>query len=130
MTNKGFMWKNMVEGNSSYRPEQLLVAKILREMGYTVKTEYEIKGLLPNEFNVKGAIPDVALPYAKIIFRLNGKIHNKKRRIRDEDQKIVLEQKGWTVYDLNEDECQELWNQKKYTYEQAKDFMRMFFDKV
>ena len=129
---KGFMWKNMSEVNSSYRTEQLLVAKILREMGYIVYTEYELKNLIHDELGTKSCIPDIAIPLQKIIFRLNGKIHNnKKRKVKDEDQKIILQKNKWIVHDLNEDECPELWNQKKYTYEQAKKMIRVFIsDKV
>jgi hypothetical protein len=37
-----------------------------------------------------------------------------------------LEEKGWTVHDLDQDECPEIWNQKKHSYDDAVSLVRLF----
>jgi hypothetical protein len=121
MGKMSFIRKNMVEGNTSYRPEQMYVAEILKGLGLNIKTEYEIKGLEPFEdISFPNCIPDIACVDRKMIFRLNGLIHEKpKQRMKDEDQKLVLEFNGWRVIDLTPNEHPALWNQKKYSYDEA-----------
>jgi len=123
--------RNMKEENTAYRPEQMLCAKILREM---LKDDYEVKLEFPvilkpfDNLDVRGAIPDIVVigkgmkSHHRIVIRLMGEIHDKpKKKIKDEDQKLVLMHNGWKVFDFNWYDMPELWNQKKYTIEQAKD---------
>ena len=121
MGKMSFIRKNMTEENSQYRTEQLLCATILREFYTSVKTEYKITNLLHDELDVKQCQPDVVIENKNIAIRLNGPIHEKgKRPMKDEDQKIVLQANGWKVIDLTPHNIPELWDQRKYTYEEAK----------
>lgn len=120
--------RNMKEENTEYRPEQLLLAKIFRELlgeKYQVFTEYPVKNLKPFEgLNVRAAIPDIAIigNNMKIAVRLMGAIHDTmKKQIKDEDQKIVLMFNGWKVFDLAYWDYPEVWDQKKHSFDEAKD---------
>jgi very-short-patch-repair endonuclease len=119
MGKMGFVRKNMVEENSEYRPEQLLVTKILRKLypNEAIFTEHTVR-LTPVEGIKKSMCRlDIAIPDKQIAIRMNGLIHEKKRqRMKDEDQRIVLEENGWVVIDVDEDNYPEFWNRKKYTY--------------
>jgi len=130
MGKMSFIRKNMIEANSAYRPEQMYVAKILRDLGLNIKIEYELKGLKPFEdIKFPNCVPDIACVDKKLILRLNGLIHEKpKQKMKDEDQRLVLEANGWKVVDLTPNEHPELWNQKKYTYEQAKEILELMIN--
>ena len=119
--------RNMKKENTEYRPEQLLLAKIFRELlgkDYQVYTEYPVSNLKPYEsLKVRAAIPDIAIigKGMKIAVRLMGEIHDSlKKQIKDEDQKIVLMYNGWKVCDIRYYDYPELWDQKKHTFDEAK----------
>ena len=118
------MYKNMTEEGKSFRPEQLLMSKLLRSSifvkdVYHVETEYPV--LFEDEDGKKsGAILDIAMIPFKTIppvgIRLNGRIHETtKKRIHDEDQRRYLEKIGWLIYDINKQTCPEYWEPKKYS---------------
>ncbi len=124
MTSK-FVYKNMNEEGTSYRPEQLLLAKLLRDSQYVrgiyeVKTEYPVT-LENHDGKRTGAILDIVmLPYKTgeippVAIRMMGEIHEKpKKKISDADQRIYLEKIGWIVYDIYKDIVPEYWNPKKH----------------
>ena len=115
----------MNEEGTSYRPEQLLLAKLLRDSQYVrgiyeVKTEYPVT-LENHDGKRTGAILDIVmLPYKTgeippVAIRMMGEIHEKsKKRIYDEDQRLYLEKVGWIVYDIDEEIVPEYWNPKKH----------------
>ena len=121
--------RNMIKENTEYRPEQMLCTKILRKMlgkKYEVLTEYPVSNLEPHGgLEVKYCQPDIVIINKdrgiKIAIRLMGEIHDKpKKKIKDQDQKIILMYNGWDVFDFWYNEMPELWNQKKYSEEDAK----------
>jgi len=82
---------------TEYRSEQVFAYDTI--MSYyphnQVKMEYEIHGLS------KYCQLDIAILPEKIAIRLNGEVHEKKiQKIKDEDQKIMLEEDGWKVIDF------------------------------
>jgi very-short-patch-repair endonuclease len=119
--------RNMVEENKDYRDEQILCAKILRELlgeEYEVKLEETVILKPFANLPVKGAIPDIVVlgKGMKIAIRMMGAIHEKPRkRIKDEDQRLVLMANGWRVMDFWYYDMVELWNPKKYTDKEIKD---------
>jgi len=91
---------------TEFRPEQLRAAKIIRESiardPNQVVCEYEIHNLKPVDFNkINYCCPDIADKLARVVYRLNGQIHERKiQRQKDEIQKEVLEGNGWKVIDF------------------------------
>ncbi len=78
--------------------------------------EYELTDLRDIQ-KIKGkfAKPDIVLidevRGQKIAIRMNGGIHRKRlQKIKDEDQKTVMEGNGWKVVDFNEDDMPNLWS--------------------
>ena len=67
---------------------------------------------------------------AKLVSSVGGVIDNlhtskeekleAEEKIKDLDQKLVLMHNGWEVFDFWYNEMPELWNQKKYTENDAK----------
>ena len=118
--------RNMKEENSEYRPEQLLCAKIFRELlgsEYDVKTEYPVTLTPFDGLRPRGAILDIAIlgKGMKIAVRLMGAVHdNQKKMLQDQDQRTVLQANGWRVYDFSWYNMLELWDQKKHTPEEAR----------
>ena len=84
--------RNMKEENSEYRPEQLLCAKIFRE-------------LLGKEYNVKTEYPVTLTPF-------DG--------LRPRGARTVLQANGWRVFDFSWFNMLELWDQKKHSEEDAR----------
>ena len=119
--------RNMKEENTDYRPEQMYCAKLLRELlpqGYEVLLEYPVKNLDHPELGRKAAILDIVVLGMddKYGIRLMGEIHDsKKKQIKDMDQKIALIEYGWVITDFSYYGMPELWDQKKYTKQEAKD---------
>ena len=119
--------RNMKEENKDYRPEQMYCAELLRQLlpqGYEVLLEHPVKNLDHPELGRKAAILDIAVVGmdSKYAIRLMGAIHdNKKKQIKDQDQRLALMEYGWQVFDFSYYDMPELWNQKKYTKQQAKD---------
>ena len=141
MTNK-FIYKNMSEEGTEYRKEQMLLAEILRnhmdnfQNPLFVRTEFVVTNLKPvHDIPSKPCKPDIAIlskeylrlpdyggnAYDPIAIRLMGPPHKKPRRkIKDEDQKILLEGNGWRVIDIWEDGFPELWHRGKHSMEELK----------
>ena len=76
---------------------QMLKTKPVIKMQYELRNLNEVDGL-----KVDYCCPDIViLEPTKVAIRLNGQIHeNRQRRIKDEDQRIVLEGNGWIVLDF------------------------------
>ena len=122
----------MKEENASYRPEQLLIAGLLREIdpfkkNYSIKTEHRVD---LEDFDGKrtSAVLDIALipnqskSYTPMGIRIMGEIHEKEKKIlKDADQKSYLENRGWRIYDIYKysDEC--FWQPKKHESGYLKD---------
>lgn len=115
----------MVSENSEYRPEQLLIAKLLRDYlknhyypAPTVKVEHVLKFIFMVEgIKMSFCKLDISIPSKRIAIRVNGRIHEKKKqKMKDWDQRIVLEFNGWRVIDIDESRYPEFWSPKKYTY--------------
>ena len=117
----------MKEENTDYRTEQMYCAKLLRELlpqGYELLLEYPVKNLDHPELGRKAAILDIVILGMddKYGIRLMGEIHDsKKKQIKDMDQKIALIEYGWVITDFSYYGMPELWDQKKYTRQEAKD---------
>ena len=59
---------------------------------------------------IPGPKPDILIKPLKIIIRVNGLIHQtKKARIKDADQKFILEGNGYTIIDVNFEDREDLW---------------------
>lgn len=53
---------------------------------------------------------DIVILPLRIGIRVNGLIHKGfKQKMKDEDQKFVLEGNGWTIIDVNFDDREDLW---------------------
>ena len=96
---------------TEYRSEQVFAYDILRTVypKSIVKMEHELHGLKDVE-NIKAKYCQVDITMIdhfencddlKIAIRLNGEVHDRsKQKIKDEDQKIILEGNGWKVIDF------------------------------
>jgi len=103
--------------NTEYRTEQMLLAKLLRVLlpKSNIKLEEPLGNLdKVDEIKCK-CIPDILIEDMKIVIRMMGEIHNKRKRtLKDQDQKIVLEGNGYKVMDVWYDEYPEFWNPKGF----------------
>lgn len=106
--------------STEYRPEQLWAGEIINAclpQSYHLEYEKELPDLRDvGEFKAKYACPDITLisQHRKIAIRMQGSIHKKKKqRMKDEDQKIILEGNGWTVIDFWYDVMTNLWSNKR-----------------
>lgn len=82
---------------TEYRSEQVFAYDTVRSYftHSNVKMEYEVHDLS------KYCQLDIAVLPEKIAIRLNGGVHEKrKQKIKDEDQKLMLEEDGWKVVDF------------------------------
>ena len=144
MTSK-FIHKNMKEENSHHRPEQMLLAEILRKRlagtksVWLVRTEYPVQLNSVDGIESSSAVLDIAIipssyntdpdfdPSKKSLYalRLMGPIHEKKRRrMKDDDQRILLLGNHWKVKDIWYNEFQELWEGGKHSMEELDDIFR------
>jgi len=103
MGNK-FASENMWD--SSHRPEQLFTVKYIADEypDWTIKTEYPVGNLSVDGKPYRTCILDIAVTQPrKIAIRLNGGYHftSSRQELKDELQKIALEQVGWQVLDLD-----------------------------
>jgi len=95
---------------TEFRPEQIRAANIIKKLlakDQRLKLEYDVTDLQPIDaiscpyccldiaiLNHLGSSPGIAI-------RLQGEIHEKhNRRLKDDDQKFVLEGNGWIVVDF------------------------------
>jgi len=130
---KSWIRKNM--SDNQFRPEQYYCYQLLREIippEAKIEMEYLVNLESVDGVNVKRALLDIAILFpeekcwghenaVRIAIRINGEVHEKPRqRLKDEDQKYVLEGNGWKVYDFWFNKIPEIWNKKKYTNKEAK----------
>ena len=104
---------------TEYRDEQMWAGEIIQAClpsRFKMYYEYELTDLRDIQ-KIKGkfAKPDIVLidevRGQKIAIRMNGGIHRKRlQKIKDEDQKTVMEGNGWKVVDFNEDDMPNLWS--------------------
>lgn len=74
---------------------------------YSVRNMHEVEGIRPT---IPPPKLDIAIPSMKIAIRVNGGIHEGRRqRLKDEDQRVVLEGNGWTVIDVDYADREDLW---------------------
>lgn len=111
--------KGMRENNNTeYTKSQMRVAEFLKQF-FDIKVEHYIYGLK----EIDEIMPTNPPPRADIfilgwvgsgkglIIRVMGGIHEgSTQRMKDEDQKVVLEGNGYLVLDLWWDDFDELWN--------------------
>jgi len=103
------------QNNTQYRPEQLRYLAYLKdELTCNFELEYEVPNLKTVDcIEPKTVIADIADLTCKMIYRINGPIHEGRIQIlKDEDQKIVLKGNGWHVMDIWYDEYTALWDGK------------------
>jgi hypothetical protein len=106
-----------------YRPEQMRAADILLKLfrGKTVKLEYEVTNLQPiDTLSCPYCCLDIAIldglsaGEPGIAIRMQGAIHEKhNRRLKDDDQKHVLQGNGWKVVDFWYYDMPSLWSKKR-----------------
>lgn len=105
---------------SEFRPEQLWAGDIIKAclpQGYRFFYELELTDLHDVDgFRAKFCKPDIALTsqHRKVAIRLNGGYHNKKsQKMKDANQRIILEGNGWDVVDFNYEEMPNLWTSNR-----------------
>ena len=102
---------------TEYRTEQVFAYDILRNAypNFVVKMEHELHDLKDVDgIKAKYCQPDIIILPKKIAVRLNGEVHDgKKQKIKDEDQKIILEGNGWQVVDFWYHEMPNLFDSNK-----------------
>jgi len=93
-----------------YRPEQMFAVEILKKTlpeNYQITLEKEVTDLKTvDHIMVPFCKPDIVLidtvSPTKIAIRINGSYHDKdNQRMKDMNQRIVLEGNGWKVVDFN-----------------------------
>ena len=99
---------------TEYRSEQVFAYDLIRSYypTYTVKMEHELHDLHDVDgVKAKFCQPDITVCFGvkcgtkhdkkKIAIRLNGEVHDRStQKMKDEDQRIVLEGNGWQVVDF------------------------------
>ena len=103
-----FANKNMWD--SAHRPEQMFTVNYLAELNpdWTIKTEFPVKDLEVDGKPYRSCVLDIAI-------RLNGAYHfsSSRQELKDELQKVALEQIGWKVVDLDHHMLPYLFKVKK-----------------
>ena len=122
---RSWMMYNMREhGNKEYTESEVALHKEiinncfgteipLKDILRIMRTQFRVKNLQLVE-DIKPTNPppmlDICIPELKVAIRVNGLIHQTRRnRLKDEDQKIVLEGNGWTVIDVDFSDREDLW---------------------
>lgn len=110
--------------DSAHRPEQTFTLYYLADEfpEWTIKTEYLVKDLTLDGAPRPNATLDIAVIYPKkIAIRMNGGYHfsSARQELKDEFQKIALEQKGWQVVDLDHYMLPYLFKVKKSSSEKT-----------
>ena len=111
-------------GNKEYTKSELALHKEiinncfgteipLNEVTDILKTQFLVRNMIEID-GIRPTIPppklDICIPELKIAIRVNGLIHQSRRqRLKDEDQKLVLEGNGWTVIDVDWSDREDLW---------------------
>ena len=100
--------KSIIAGkdwDNSYRPEQYMIRDFLadRYPELDIKTELVLNKLTLDGKPYRGSKPDIAIVKEKIIIRINGMYHytSSHQQLKDEFQKIALQQAGWYVIDFD-----------------------------
>ncbi len=111
-----FATKNMWD--SAHRPEQTFTLYYLADKypDWTIKTEYLVSKLTLDGDPRPNATLDIAvISPKKIAIRMNGAYHfvSARQELKDEFQKICLEQAGWEVVDLDHHMLPYLFKVKK-----------------
>jgi len=111
-----FATKNMWD--SDYRPEQMFTLQYLADNNpkWIIKTEHLVTKLTLDGSKRPNATLDIAVTSPeKIAIRLNGAYHfvSARQELKDEFQKISLEQAGWEVVDLDHHMLPYLFRVKK-----------------
>jgi len=98
-------------GNTRYRPEQFKLQKYLLDNLHTNPMDIGMEVSISQGGKLI-AVADLIDYKSKTIYRLNGEYHRTKRqRMKDEDQKEILENMGYTVEDIEKDsEWAWLWD--------------------
>ena len=111
-------------GNKEYTDSELALHKEiinncfsqdipLTEITDILRTQFLVRNLNQVE-DMKPTNPpprlDICIPEMKIAIRVNGLIHQGHRqRLKDEDQKTILEGNGWIVIEVNYADREDLW---------------------
>ena len=111
-----FATKNMWD--SAHRPEQLFTVSYLADLNpkWTIKTEHLVTNLTLDGAKRPNATLDIAVTSPeKIAIRMNGAYHfiSARQELKDEFQKLSLEQAGWKVVDLDHHMLPYLFKVKK-----------------
>ena len=118
---------------TEYRPEQMWAGEIMNEClpsGWKLSYEMELTNLHDvGEIKARFAKPDIVLVDSKhdtwIAIRMNGGYHMKKsQKMKDANQKIILEGNGFKVVDFNVDDMPNLFsndrvNNRKGAYKEV-----------
>ena len=117
-----FASKNMWD--SAHRPEQLFTVSYLADLNpkWTIKTEYPVKDLSVDGKPYRPCTLDIVVTQPrKIAIRLNGAYHfvSARQELKDELQKVALEQAGWRVVDLDHHMLPYLFKVKKTSSEKT-----------
>lgn len=104
--------------DSAHRPEQTFTLYYLADNfpEWTIETEYLVKNLTLDGAKRPNCTLDIAVRSPeKIAIRLNGGYHfaSERQELKDEFQKIALEQKGWKVVDIDHHMYPNLFKVKK-----------------
>ena len=106
--------------STEYRPEQLWAADIINAClppGFVMGLEHELTDLHDvGEMKAKYACPDIVIlsQHRTVAIRMQGSIHKKKKqRMKEEDQKVILEGNGWDVVDFWFDVMTDLWTNNR-----------------
>ena len=101
---------------TQHTKSEISLYKELRRNVFTHIEWEEVKQLMKTQYTVyheghKCAILDIAIPQLKIAIRVNGGVHGISWAPlwKDELQKARLEELGWDVIDIFEDERPDLW---------------------
>ena len=82
----------------------IILQKRLNNLKSVMDGTEELKPTIP------GPKPDIIIKTLKIIYRVNGLIHQTaKQRMKDDDQKFILEGNGYTIIDVNFEDREDLW---------------------
>lgn len=101
---------------TQHTKSEIALYKELRKTVFKDLLWEDVKKELKTQYTVysnghKCAILDIAVPGLKFCYRVNGGVHGVSWAPlwKDELQKLRLEELGWTVVDIYEDERPDLW---------------------
>lgn len=108
-----FARRNMWD--TDYRPEQQFARDFLAiwHPNLSLNLEYGVKNLKIDDKSYRKCRLDIAIPKEMIAIRLNGGYHRGQQSIKDEFQKVALQQAGWVVIDFDFYKMPNLFKKKK-----------------